>query len=120
MQAIESRHLAIERVSLLTSTRMAAGGSGRNRSLTERHVDLIGHCFVRSNPNQDSSISPSTANCAAAILSRSASMMLSTALAWPHRAIVMQKKTPRPVQFEITEQTRDAVVWIAAAHLKPE
>ena len=36
------------------------------------------------------------------------------------RAIVMQKKTQRPVQFEITEQTRDAVVWIAAAHLKPE
>jgi hypothetical protein len=25
------------------------------------------------------------------------------------RAIVMQKKTQRPVQFEITEQTRDAV-----------
>jgi integrase len=37
------------------------------------------------------------------------------------RAIVMQKKTRRPVQFEITEQTRDAVAaWIAAAHLKPE
>ncbi len=37
------------------------------------------------------------------------------------RAIVMQKKTHRPVQFEITEQTRDAVAaWIAAAHLKPE
>jgi integrase len=35
------------------------------------------------------------------------------------RAIVMQKKTQRPVQFEITEQTRDAVTaWIAAAHLK--
>src|SRR5437773_12354835 len=35
------------------------------------------------------------------------------------RAIVMQKKTQRPVQFEITEQTRDAVAaWIAAAHLK--
>ena len=33
----------------------------------------------------------------------------------------MQKKTQRPVQFEITEQTRDAVAtWIAAAHLKPE
>jgi hypothetical protein len=29
------------------------------------------------------------------------------------RAIVMQKKTQRPVQFEITEQTRDAVgAWI--------
>jgi len=25
------------------------------------------------------------------------------------RAIVMQKKTQRPVQFELTEQTRDAV-----------
>src|SRR5438445_2092130 len=37
------------------------------------------------------------------------------------RAIVMQKKTQRPVQFEITEQTRDAVVaWIAAAHLQPD
>src|SRR6202795_213663 len=37
------------------------------------------------------------------------------------RAIVMQQKTQRPVQFEITEQTRDAVAaWIAAAHLKPE
>jgi integrase len=37
------------------------------------------------------------------------------------RAIVMQKKTQRPVQFEITEQTRDAVaVWIAAAHLKSD
>ena len=37
------------------------------------------------------------------------------------RAIVMQKKTQRPVKFEITEQTREAVsAWIAAAHLKPE
>jgi len=37
------------------------------------------------------------------------------------RAIVMQKKTQRPVQFEITEQTRDAVAaWIAAGHLKPK
>jgi integrase len=37
------------------------------------------------------------------------------------RAMVMQKKTQRPVQFEITEQTRDAVAaWIAMAHLKPE
>jgi integrase len=37
------------------------------------------------------------------------------------RAMVMQKKTQRPVQFEITEQTRDAVAaWIAIAHLKPE
>src|SRR6202140_3556037 len=37
------------------------------------------------------------------------------------RAIVMQKKTQRPVQFEITEQTRDAVAtWITVAHLKPE
>src|SRR5438093_11788592 len=38
-----------------------------------------------------------------------------------NRAIVMQKKTQRPIQFEITEQTRDAVaVWIATADLKPE
>ena len=37
------------------------------------------------------------------------------------RAMVMQKKTQRPVQFEITEQTRDAVAaWITAARLKPE
>src|SRR4030088_912678 len=37
------------------------------------------------------------------------------------RAIVMQKKTQRPVQFEITDQSRDAVAaWITAAHLKPE
>ena len=37
------------------------------------------------------------------------------------RAIVMQKKTQRPVQFEITEQTRDAVAdWITTAHLKPD
>ena len=37
------------------------------------------------------------------------------------RAIVMQKKTQRPVQFEITEQTRDAVsAWIAGARLTPE
>jgi integrase len=33
----------------------------------------------------------------------------------------MQKKTQRPVQFEITEQTRAAIAtWIAAANLKPE
>jgi hypothetical protein len=37
------------------------------------------------------------------------------------RAIVMQKKTQRPVQFEITEQSREAVaLWIEAAHLKPD
>ena len=37
------------------------------------------------------------------------------------RAIVMQKKTQRPVQFEITEQTRDAVgAWIATARLRPD
>src|SRR5713101_6087234 len=37
------------------------------------------------------------------------------------RAIVMEKKTQRPVQFEITEQTRDAVAdWVKEAHLKPE
>ncbi|MGA2553091.1 MAG: tyrosine-type recombinase/integrase [Burkholderiaceae bacterium] len=34
------------------------------------------------------------------------------------RAIVMQKKTQRPVQFEITEQTRKAIkAWIESAHL---
>ena len=37
------------------------------------------------------------------------------------RAIVMQKKTQRPVQFEITEQTRDAIAaWIQKAGLKPD
>jgi integrase len=37
------------------------------------------------------------------------------------RAIVMQQKTQRPVQFEITEPTRDAIaVWIGRAHLKAE
>ena len=37
------------------------------------------------------------------------------------RAIVMQQKTQRPVQFEITEQTWEAVAaWIATAHLKPD
>ena len=37
------------------------------------------------------------------------------------RTIVMQRKTQRPVQFEITEQTRDAVAgWIRTAQLKPE
>lgn len=34
------------------------------------------------------------------------------------RAIVLQQKTHRPVQFEITEPTRDALTaWIAAANL---
>lgn len=34
------------------------------------------------------------------------------------RAIVMPQKTKRPVQFEITEQTRTSVaVWIEQAHL---
>ena len=37
------------------------------------------------------------------------------------RAIVMRQKTQRPVQFEITKQTRDAVRrWIERAKLKPE
>jgi hypothetical protein len=31
------------------------------------------------------------------------------------RAIVMQQKTQRPVEFEITEQARDSVgAWVAA------
>lgn len=35
------------------------------------------------------------------------------------RAIVMQQKTHRPVQFEITDLSRDAVsAWIAAARLR--
>lgn len=37
------------------------------------------------------------------------------------RAIVMQQKTQRPVQFEITEPTREAVnAWVGEAHLLPE
>ncbi|MDE2092740.1 MAG: tyrosine-type recombinase/integrase [Burkholderiales bacterium] len=37
------------------------------------------------------------------------------------RAIVMQRKTQRPVQFEITQTTRDALqAWIKRAGLKPE
>jgi integrase len=37
------------------------------------------------------------------------------------RAIVMQQKTHRPVQFEITELTRAALAdWIRAATLRPE
>jgi integrase len=37
------------------------------------------------------------------------------------RAIVMQQKTHRPVQFEITEQTREAVArWVARARLRAE
>ena len=37
------------------------------------------------------------------------------------RAIVMQQKTQRPVQFEITEQTRDAITkWIGRASLRSE
>jgi hypothetical protein len=36
------------------------------------------------------------------------------------RATDMQQKTQRPVQFEITEQTRESVeVWIKAAGLSP-
>jgi integrase len=37
------------------------------------------------------------------------------------RAIVMQRKTQRPVQFELTEQTReDVTTWIAKANLNSE
>jgi integrase len=37
------------------------------------------------------------------------------------RTIVMQQKTQRPVQFEITEQTRDALAaWIKGARLRLE
>src|ERR1700691_4993105 len=37
------------------------------------------------------------------------------------RTIVLQQKTQRPVQFEITEPTRKAVgAWISQAHLSPE
>jgi integrase len=37
------------------------------------------------------------------------------------RAIVMQQKTHRPVQFEITEQTREAVIaWVRSQALKSD
>lgn len=37
------------------------------------------------------------------------------------RAIVMQQKTQRPVQFELTEQTRDALAsWISKGNFKPD
>ena len=37
------------------------------------------------------------------------------------RAIVMQQKTKRPVQFEITEQTRKAIrSWVDLAKLQPD
>jgi len=37
------------------------------------------------------------------------------------RAMVLQRKTQRPVQFELTEQTREAVgAWVAKAQLQPE
>ncbi|MDG2272687.1 MAG: tyrosine-type recombinase/integrase [Halioglobus sp.] len=36
------------------------------------------------------------------------------------RALIVQRKTGRPVQFEITEQTRQSVQkWIEKAHLRP-
>ena len=38
-----------------------------------------------------------------------------------HRAIVLQHKTQQPVQFELTDQTRESVAaWIAHAKLRPE
>ena len=38
-----------------------------------------------------------------------------------NRAIVMQQKTRRPVQFEITEQTRESVAtWIRSANRRPD
>src|SRR4051794_24726605 len=37
------------------------------------------------------------------------------------RAIVMQQKTQRPVQFEITEPTREAIAaWVSRARLRAE
>ena len=37
------------------------------------------------------------------------------------RAMVMQQKTHRPVQFEVTPPTRDAIqAWIRRAGLKPD
>jgi integrase len=37
------------------------------------------------------------------------------------RAMVLQRKTQRPVQFELTEQTRDSLgAWVARQQLRPE
>ena len=37
------------------------------------------------------------------------------------RALVLQRKPQRPVQFELTEQTRDSVgAWVAKAQLQPD
>ena len=37
------------------------------------------------------------------------------------RAMVLQRKTQRPVQFELTEQTRESVgAWVSKAQLSPE
>ena len=37
------------------------------------------------------------------------------------RAMIVQRKTQRPVQFELTEPTRSAVIaWVERAHLTPE
>lgn len=39
----------------------------------------------------------------------------------PPRASVIQQKTGRPVQFELTQPTREAVgAWISEARLRPE
>ena len=44
-----------------------------------------------------------------------------TARAWRPRALILQQKTSRPVQFEITEPARTAVsAWISRSKLKAE
>ena len=44
---------------------------------------------------------------------------VATGITINNRAVVMQKKTGRPVQFEITEQTRENLTaWISVAGLK--
>ena len=55
------------------------------------------------------SISPSTASCAVAMWSPSASTMWPPTATPLDRATVRQKKTGRPVRFELTEQTRQAI-----------
>ena len=38
-----------------------------------------------------------------------------------NRVTVMQRKTHRPVQFEITQTTRDSLIaWIGSKHLRPD
>ena len=71
--------------------------------------------------NLRSSISRSTASSGRAISCDCASAMSAKAGALHLGQIVMQRKTQRPVQFEITEQTRESLSsWIRYAERRPD